>query len=219
MKRVVLCVMGVLSVAGCGDVDESGSAGSGEAIVSRSEALVNAWTPWFSDDTPGSNGAYCTPWTDQSAITGAACSGSYCDNMRLYCGALPAGFSRTGGSGWVSPTFSDENPAGASCPVGYVMYGMQAFGSYADNLQIWCASATFPSQGVNCKWMPFFSEEQGTQYFDYSSQSYAKAVAIAAKCSGSYCDNLSFYVCEPRCTSHSDCFSACNFSTGQCTVG
>jgi hypothetical protein len=140
--------------------------------------------------------------------------------MNLYCETMPAGFTPAPGNQWWAPnTISEENPAGAGCPAGYTMNAITVTGSYSDNLRIGCIPMNFPPQGVNCKWMPFFSEEQGTQYCDYDSLSYAHAVAVAVKCSGSYCDNLSFFVCEPRCTKNADCFSACNVTTGRCVFG
>jgi hypothetical protein len=217
MKRGVLIGLGALLIAGCGDMDGSGSPGKDDSIETRTGAIVDGWTGWFSD-APGSVQISGTCGWDSAAITAAACSGRYCDNMNLYCETLPAGFTPAPGELWWSPNYiSDENPAGVSCPSGYILHAIAVTGSYADNLKINCAPMTYPPQGSNCKWMPFFSEEQGTQHFNYTVQSYAPAVADGVKCSGSYCDNLSFHVCEPRCTSHADCFSACNFTTGTCS--
>lgn len=218
MKHVLLLALGAWFGAACGGVDETGLEGSGEPTASKSEAIINDWTPWMSEEPPA-NFATCGGG-DASGATGAQCSGSFCDNMRLYCGPLPAGFTRTSTNIWWSPNYvSEEQPGGVGCPNDMVLDGIRATGLHSDNISIRCSPTTFPPQGVNCKWMPFFSEEQGTQFFDYDPMSVAVAVAVAVKCSGSYCDNLSFFVCEPRCTKNSDCFSACNVTTGRCVVG
>jgi len=217
MKQTALIALGALFVAACGAADESGSEGSGEPIASDTQALDN-WTPWVSEEPSLQFG---TCGDEAAGATRAGCSGRYCDSMRLWCGALPAGFTRTSTNIWWSyPYVSEEQPAGVSCPVGYVMDGLRATGSYSDNVSIRCSPTTFPPQGVNCKWMPPFSEENGgTQWFDYDPANYAVGVAVAVKCAGSFCDNMSYYICEPRCTSDADCFSSCNVTTGRCVIG
>jgi hypothetical protein len=209
MKNAALIGLGALFISGCGEMD---------GIETKSSKYLSQWTGWFSEEQvpPYYDEQDCGG--DPAVITAAACSGSYCDSMRLYCGPMPAGFTPKAGNHWGSGWFSEENP-GQLCPQGFVAEGLRASGSYSDNLQLFCKPVNFPPQGVNCKWMPYFSEEQGTQYFDYDPYKYGPAVALGVICAGSYCDSMSFYVCEPKCTSHADCFSACNFTTGLCIVG
>ncbi len=219
MKHVIVLAVGALLVASCSAADESGLGGSDEPIASESEAILNNWTQWVSEEPTL---YYGTCGTDAAGATRAGCSGSYCDNMRLWCGPLPQGFTRIPGNFWWSPNWiSEEAPNNSvGCPVGYVMDGLMASGSYSDNVRIRCSPTTFPPQGVNCKWMPYFSEENGgTQYFDYDVQSLAVGVAVAVQCGGSYCDNMSYYICEPRCTRDADCLSSCNVTTGRCVIG
>jgi len=215
MKHIVLVALGAFAVVACGAADESEYGEAGEISDSTSEALVNQFTPYVSEEQP----AGTTCGTDATAATQAGCSGSYCDNMRLFCGTLPAGFAKTGTGAFTATYVSDEQPGGLFCPPGQIIDGIRARGRYADDVSVRCSPATFPTQGVNCKFTPWFSEEGGgNMVFDVNALSYAGAVATGVRCSGSYCDNLSFYVCEPKCTSNSDCFDACA-SNGQCTVG
>jgi hypothetical protein len=211
MKSIMRLAVCTLAIAACGGLDEEGS----EETATASSALFG-WTPWVSEEQPAGTSCGDVP---QAAVR-AGCSGSYCDSMRLYCGTLPQGFTRTstGPNIW-SGYISDEQPGqiGLICPWGAMIDGIRATGSYGDNVSIHCVSGTYPPQGLNCVWSPWFSEEQGTQVFDISPQSYAWAVAIGIKCSGSYCDNMSYYICEPNCRSNADCFGAC--VNGVCTVG
>ena len=207
-------VAGAIAVSGCGAPGEDGS---GDVQVVSSALL--GWTPWVSDEQP----AGTTCGNDPTAATAIACSGSYCDNMRLFCGTLPPGFVKGRAVGW-SNYVSEEGggPAvgcvweGPNMPVG-VIDGIRATGSFSDNISIQCSVLTPPPQGVNCAWSPWFSEEQGQMNFDVSFESRAGALAMAVRCSGSYCDNMSFYVCEPKCQTNADCLDTCN-SDGVCVI-
>ena len=218
MKHGVTIALALL-VAGCGGVDGGDLEEAGEPIASDSEAIINGWTQWVSEEPTAYFG---TCGQDAAGAIGAGCRGSYCDDMRLYCGPLPRGFTRIPGNNiWWSPHWiSEEFPNNSvGCPVDHVMDGLMASGSYADNIRIRCSPTTFPPT-VNCKWMPYFSEENGgTQWFDYDVMSLAAGVAVAVQCSGRYCDNMSYYICEPRCTSDADCIGSCNVTSGRCVVG
>ena len=149
--------------------------------------------------------------------------------MRLFCGTLPQGFVNIPGTAndyWTNYISEETTGLGNSvfCYTGYgqltIIDGIRATGSYSDNVAVHCAASTIPSWGMNCAWSPWFSEEQGDfgQSFDVSPQSNAWAVAVGVRCSNSYCDNMSYYICEPKCRSNADCFSACN-ADGVCVVG
>jgi len=209
MKRIVLVVLGTGMVAAC--------RGQGsEGLESVSSALAPTWTDWVSEEQP--QGVECNIYSSQSVI-GAACRGSYCDDMKLLCGDLPAGFVKPIPvvNVYTTPWVSEEQPGGALCPQNYIADGIRFRGSYSDDVSLYCVPAQFPPQGVNCTSSPWFSEEQPPQTFDVNFYSYAGAVVTGVKCSGSYCDNYSFYICEPKCTSNADCFGTCN--NGHCVVG
>jgi len=214
MKQLALLALSAFMVAACGGVDESGSEELTDPIASTSEALFNLWTPSVSEET-GPNGTTCG--TDQVGATRAMCSGRYCDNMRLFCGALPHSFVKTATGNWWSAFVSEQGGISANCPAGWIADGIRAQGSYAASVGIHCSPVSWPAQGTRCKWMPYFSEEQGSQVFDVDAMSSTGAVAIGVRCSGDYCDNMSYLVCEPKCRTNADCFGAC--VNGTCTVG
>src|SRR5262249_55002223 len=117
---------------------------------------------------------------------------------------------------------SEESPNNVQyCQPGTIMYGMQAQGSYSDNIRLFCMTVNFPPQGLTCRWTNWISEENGgTQYFDADLFRPGGAVAIAVMCSGSYCDNMSFLACEPRCTSDADCGgNFCSTTNHWCVIG
>ena len=126
---------------------------------------------------------------------------------------------------WVelgSPQFiSEESPNNVSyCPQNSIVEGMYTTGSYSDNIAIQCRDVNFPPQGVTCRWTNWVSEEQPPQYFDADFNRPGGAVATAVMCSGSYCDNVSFLACEPRCTSDADCgVYRCSTTNHWCVVG
>jgi hypothetical protein len=220
MRKVVLAAAGALALAACGAADGTTSADD-ETTATEGEAIKDLWTPFVSEEQP--LGTTCGT-TDMVGATRAACTGSYCDNMALFCGTLPAPFVSTGSADsftWTS-FVSEEQPGGVMCPswgiLPRVIDGIRFTGSYGDNVSVHCRGANLgTSADMNCAWTPFFSEEQGTQTFHVSPFSYQTAVAKGVRCSNSYCDNMSFYVCEPKCTSNSQCFNAC--VNGVCTVG
>jgi hypothetical protein len=199
----------VISANGCGEAEDPTETVTG--------AIVNQWTGWFSEELPSA--AACYAYSDQSAVMGIACSGSYCDSMKLYCGPIPAGFTEyMGGTEWNDTSISEEKPNNLQyCPPGSFIYGMAATGRYSDNIQLLCRFMHFPPQGVSCKWTPWVSEEQGTLYFDPEPYKPGRGVAIAVMCMGSYCDSMQFLACEAQCTSHADCgVNAC--VNGSCVI-
>jgi hypothetical protein len=208
MKRIVLVVLGTgMVAAACG----------GQGLESTSSALDPVWTAWVSEEQP--QGVQCGLYSSQAA-TGAACRGSYCDDVKLLCGDLPQGFVKpipVVRDYWSTPYVSEEQPGGVLCAQNYIVDGIRFTGSYSDNVSVHCVPATFPSQGVNCTSSPWFSEEQPPQIFDVNFYSYGGAVVTGVRCAGSYCDSMSFYLCEPKCRTSADCFGTCN--NGVCVVG
>jgi hypothetical protein len=203
----------VLSAGGCGEIDDP--------TETKTGAIINQWNPWFSEEgVYGTGYKNCYPGSDGTAVSGVGCSGSYCDNIRLYCERPPAGFTESTGAIYaVYGYISEEAPNNYKyCPNGSILWGMDATGSYSDNIAITCKAMNFPTQGVSCKWSPWVSDEQGTLYFDPEPARPGRGVAIGVSCSGSYCDNMQFLVCEPQCRTSADCgVYAC--VNGSCVVG
>jgi hypothetical protein len=213
MKRIVFLAGVACTVAACGDFDPSGSDEGGQAISVKTGSLLNQWTAWVSEEQPA--GVTCG---DDGLATQAQCSGSYCDNMRLFC-SMPFYMTKTGTGAWTFPYISEEGGARVDCPFGQAIDGIRASGSYSDNISIHCSPITFPP-GFTCGFKAFFSEEQGSTSWSWDVLNYSPSFAVAVRCSGSYCDNLSFLVCQPICLNNADCFGGfCNSSNGLCMVG
>jgi hypothetical protein len=197
--------------AGCGAAPaEEPSEGTG-----LEQEQIYPFTDWVSEEQPA--GVIC-PGSGQ-AIRGAACRGSYCDDVALICAAAHSRSTTdpaipTTPSGWTSyiseephdaahPDQWNEVVCGSNQPFEldgpYVIDGIRASGAFADSISVHCAqlaSGHGPIFGT-CEWTPYFSEEQGTQYFPPLAERlpYTK-VAIGVRCRGSYCDDMSYRVCE-----------------------
>lgn len=137
-------------------------------------------------------------------VSGFACTGGYCDNVRPECQStrLPV-LSRF----WTEPISEERsgdtcvNIDGENirCPHYQQLCGTTGFlsgvacsGPYCDNLSSECVYLRdFVRTG--CYWSTWVSEENGgtllfpTGYY-----------AAGAECNGPYCDNLRFYVCQLR---------------------
>lgn len=128
-------------------------------------------------------------------ITAAECVGRYCDDMYFDCENITAGRTYST-SGYWSAYFSDEGQGTAYCQSGGqgsavngLITGVKASGSYSDNISVLCNTLVSPAVLTGCHWTGWFSEEQGLLEFGPGE------FAAGARCSGSYCDNMSFYVC------------------------
>jgi hypothetical protein len=170
MKNLVLTLTSAFVFTACGAADEATLAEEGTegTIASESEALVNQWTALVSEEAPLNN-ASCGNDGNVGA-TRARCTGSYCDNMALFCGTIPAGWGApASGLLWTSYV-SEEQPGGVMCPdnglVARILDGIRVTGSYGDNVSVRCRSASIPPMSqMNCGWTPYFSEEQNIQEF------------------------------------------------------
>lgn len=117
------------------------------------------------------------------AVYAANCYGSHCDNTRLYCTNTNYPVS---GRHWTS-SFSEEGTYWRYCGANQIMTGISFSGRYGDNVSIECS--TIPKTRYNCYWTPPASEEQGYV-------SFAGKYASGMYCTGGYCDNHSYYVCD-----------------------
>ena len=158
------------------ETDES----DGAQIGAARQAISQGWTNWTSEEYPPIG---CD---SGSGMTDFQCRGSYCDDIRAYCGSTGG---TVGSSYWTSP-FSEEGSAKAVCSSGYWVTGMSCTGRYCDNVALQCTALGGISE-KNCYWTGWVSEENGgtlsfgTGYF-----------MRGARCSGRYCDNMSFLVCQ-----------------------
>jgi hypothetical protein len=195
-------------------------------------ARADSWTRYISEE--GGQQAVCPVL---QGARGFGCSGRFCDNVALLCTASAYNMWLSG-SYW-SPYFSEEDDgSGTASETGFygvrdqsfehvcfsegaggVLTGLRCHGDFCDNLSIQCtqlwhaneAHAPAPASLIDCSWQPAFSEEQGAQEHP------GNRVVSGVRCSGSYCDNISLYVCtalDPKlsCQDHCGRFNA----TGRC---
>lgn len=143
------------------------------------------WSIGVSEET---NPAYCAK---QFMMGGVYFSGSYSDNAYLYCIDQSAQNTATGTrySSWTS-WFSEESPNSRECTGDSWLTGIRCRGNYCDDVQLLCTQF-IGKNGSNCSWTAAYSEESGVKLFP--SGYFAKG----ARCTGSNCDNMSFYVCQP----------------------
>ena len=156
-------------------------------------------------------------------VRGATCIGSYCEIHRIFCDTLPNGITSNQANAVWTGYISEEAPnnqvfCGTVGNVTGAMDGLRVTGWYSDNLSIHCAPITLPSSGyaMGCGWTPYFSEEQGGwASFPVSPPGFAAGI----RCSGSFCDNVSYYVCRnvcAQCTSSAQCGTGACFPNGCC---
>lgn len=195
MKYCSVFALFALLVAGCA----AGASGSDEGTeseenVDSAQEELTGWLGPISEEAGTNNKHFGTA---NIAATAAYCGGSYCDNNWLYGSALPW-YAHTGTEVPTGSFISEEAPNNATFCVngaGYingVVTGLAASGKYSDNIELLCSPLSFSSGHgwSSCKWTGWFSEEAGYNYFP------AGYYATGVQCSGSYCDNLRYYVCN-----------------------
>lgn len=139
------------------------------------------WTYPTSEERPPAN---CDPG---SMVNQFGCSGGWCDNVRLYC--VPTG-EVTAGATWTS-YFSEEGVSYRVCPLRHWMSGISCRGGWCDNVSIECTYYPNVAEPQVCFWTGWISEEGGGT-LAFGPGFYARG----AQCSGGYCDNMRFYVCQ-----------------------
>jgi hypothetical protein len=151
-----------------------------EETGSNTEAITSGWTPFVSEETPP---VICD---SGSLITATQCTGSYCDNTRLFCSPT-SGTKLVGG--W-TPYFSDEGSGTGICPPGQWATGFACRGRYCDNVSLECSTIGGVTQGA-CFWSGWHSEEFG------GVLSLPPGHAVRGmQCSGSYCDSHRYLICS-----------------------
>jgi hypothetical protein len=143
----------------------------------------------ISEETPP---AICNPG---SFISGIRCTGGYCDNIRIFCTRISdAAIGRGSWMAWVS-----EEQGRRECPPNHLIAGLACRGGYCDNISLYCVEVTNMS-AVNCRNSRFVSEEQGgsLSFLEGEGTNPTGRILFAKsmRCSGRYCDNKSFNVCE-----------------------
>jgi hypothetical protein len=140
-----------------------------------------------SEETPP---AFCDPGAFISSIR---CTGRYCDNVQITCTRFRD--AMLGQGSWM-PWVSEEQGR-RECPPNHLIAGFACRGSYCDNISLYCVQVTNMS-AVNCRDSRFVSEENGgsLSFFEGGDGGGQMLFARSMRCSGRYCDNKSFNICE-----------------------
>jgi hypothetical protein len=169
---------GAISLSAC-SVDDA-------ATSSVKQAEIDGWTPLTSEEHPP---IHCEA---SSLVTKVQCTGSNCDNVALFC--LPTPGIRTGLSHWTA-TFSDENTTQQICDPGFWVTGLSCAGRFCDNVSLECSEMANISQN-DCHWTSSVSEEHGGLLEFRNLNTNTQYYTIGGRCSGGFCDNMSFFVCR-----------------------
>jgi len=145
------------------------------------------WTADFSEE--GVAEQHCP---SGSAMSGARCTGSYCDNVALWCCPYLAGPDASASKSW-SGSFSEENGGRLYTPAQASQFvaGLRCRGDNCDNLQMEYIRTPHLAFGGACYESPLFSEE-GHNYFTCLAGRWVGGMA----CRGDYCDSMSVYCCQ-----------------------
>ena len=119
--------------------------------------------------------------------SGFSCKGSYCDDVNLLC--THSGYS-SAGSAW-SGYVSDEAPSETICPNNGFVSGVRCTGSYCDNVSVNCTTLNNGGVRKNCFWTAPVSEESIGRFVSPAGMAIA-----GVRCSGRYCDNTQFHLCQ-----------------------
>jgi hypothetical protein len=128
-------------------------------------------------------------------VSGIRCTGPYCDNIEIFCTKLPG--STVGADHRWTPWVSEESSSPGWCGPGpNLIAGMACGGRYCDNVSLYCVPLVNLSS-VRC-WTTRSVSEEGGGNLSFVEGGAAPVVASQMSCSGRYCDNLSFRVCQIR---------------------
>jgi hypothetical protein len=195
MKTKAIFILALFCVVGCADELATGGSTPDESeTVAKAQEKFTGWLGPISEEA-SINNKDCNQ--ADIGVTGAYCSGAYCDNVWLGCVHLPTGVH----AGIGSPTgrwFSEEQPnyydfcTDSNGYMNGIVTGLSASGSNSDNLQLHCAALQFDSghSYKDCEWTGWSSEENGG-YASIPAGAYVTGIA----CSGYRCDNMAFHAC------------------------
>jgi hypothetical protein len=167
-----------------------------QVLLSLSILLITlmAWNPGaaenlgpISEETPP---AICD---SGSFISGIRCTGGYCDNIKIFCTRIAD--AALGHGSWTA-WFSEEEGR-RECPPSHLIAGLACQGSYCDNISLYCVEVT-NMRAESCRDTSFVSEERGGSLSFLERTEVASRILFAksVRCSGRYCDNVSFNVCQ-----------------------
>lgn len=142
----------------------------------------------ISDETPP---AVC--WSGWF-VSGIRCTGRYCDNIEITCTKIPG--ATVGADHRWTPWVSEESSSPAWCGPGpNLIAGFACNGSYCDNISLYCVPLV-NLRPIRCWTTRPVSEERGGTLSFQEGGPGGIVVATQMSCSGSYCDNKTFQVCQ-----------------------
>ncbi|MCP4288199.1 MAG: hypothetical protein GY792_27810 [Gammaproteobacteria bacterium] len=101
----------------------------------RNESVLNVneshWSQWFSEERSRRRPEKVK--SNEHFVAGLACSGSYCDNLRVF---FMKGRKMAQNCSWTK-AFSEEQGY-RECPSGKFVSGLKCSGSYCDNIRLYC---------------------------------------------------------------------------------
>jgi hypothetical protein len=127
-------------------------------------------------------------------VSGIRCNGRYCDNIEITCTKIPG--ATVGSDNRWTPWVSEESSSPAWCGPGpNLIAGFACNGRYCDNISLYCVPLV-NLRSIHCWQTKTVSEEHGGTLSFQEGTSGGIVVATQMSCSGSYCDNKTFQVCE-----------------------
>ncbi len=128
-----------------------------------------------------------------SFVSGITCQGRYCDNIQIFCARFPgADLGRTEWRPWIS-----EEKGTRNCSANHYVAGLACRGKYCDNLSLYCVELK-NYRTFACAETRSISEEKGgsLSFLEGVDKAGQRRLAKGIRCSGKYCDNKKFTVCE-----------------------
>ena len=157
------------------------------AAAAAGTVLASSVGP-ISEETPP---ATCDPGSFVGEIR---CTGRFCDNVRITCKKYRG--MKLGSAFWTQ-WISEERGGVRNCPSSHhYIAGLACKGRYCDKVSLYCVQVA-NANNLNCGMTGGVSEERGGRLSlflgDKAGQQF---LANGIKCSGRYCDNKAFQVCE-----------------------
>lgn len=139
---------------------------------------------WTSDEVNKKDRIECPV---NLAMNGLGCNGSFCDNVRIHCRAVPALSTET--HRWTA-YFSDENASFEGCTSNEFATGLQCRGQFCDEIRLRCTQHMGTEE--SCYTTDLISEDRPlTEFVDQTN-----GLVRRILCEGSNCDDKRLEICR-----------------------
>ena len=128
-----------------------------------------------------------------SFVRSIQCTGKYCDNIKISCASFPdANLGRTEWTPWIS-----EEKGTRNCSGNRYIAGLACRGKYCDNISLYCVELKNYRTGSCSSTRSISEEKRGSlSFLEGIDKAGQRMLAKGIRCSGKYCDNKKFTVCE-----------------------